>query len=148
MFKKIVVGLDGSDHAENALRIACDIGQKYNSEIHLVYTAHPETVGIAVGAVAGFHAATTMPTTAEVKAAGEKVLAAGTAIAKECGQKTTETHMERGNIADQILACADICGADLIVTGRRGLGAVGSLVLGSTSQRVAHMAKCACLSVI
>jgi nucleotide-binding universal stress UspA family protein len=147
MFKDIVVGLDGSETSEKALRIACDLGKKYGSAIHLVYTAHPETVAIPVGAVAGFHAATTMPSAAEVKAAGEKVLASGVAIAKECGQKITKTHFEHGKPADQILACADGCGADLIVTGRRGLGAISSLLLGSTSQQVSHLAKCACLTV-
>jgi nucleotide-binding universal stress UspA family protein len=147
MFKKIVVGLDGSETSENALRIACDLGKKYGSAIHLVYTAHPETVAMPVGAVAGFHAATTMPSEAEVKAAGEKVLAAGVAITKKYGHKTTNTHFEHGKPSDRILACAENCGADLIVTGRRGLGAIGSLLLGSTSQQVSHLAKCACLTV-
>jgi len=147
MFNKIVVGLDGSAHAENALRIACDIGKKYDSEIHLVYTAHPETVGLPVGAIAGYHAAV-MPTPAAIKAAGEKVLKSGVAITKKYGRKSVVKHMKKGNAADQILACAEDCDADLIVTGRRGLGALGSLILGSTSQRVAHLAKCACLSAI
>ncbi len=147
MFKKIVVGLDGSENSENALRMACDIGKKYGSEIHLVYIVHPETVGIAVGAVAGFHAATTMETAEEIKAVGEKLLASGAAIAKDCGYDDTKAHMYSGRPADQILECAEECGADLIVTGRRGLGAVGSLLLGSTTQRVNKLAKCACLSI-
>lgn len=148
MFKKIVVGLDGSDHSENALRIACDIGKHYDSEIHLVHTPHPETAAFVVGAVAGFHAATTMPSAEEVKAAADKVMASGEAIAKECGHKITEKHVKRGKPAEQILACAEGCGADLIVTGRRGLGSVGGMLQGSITQRVGHLAKCACLSVV
>ncbi len=147
MFKEIVVGLDGSETSENALRIACDLGRKYGSAIHLVYAAHPETVAIPVGAVAGFHAATTMPSAAEVKAAGEKVLAAGAVVAKKYGQIIAKTHLVQGNAADRIIECADACGADLIVTGRRGLGHLTGMILGSTSQRVSHYAKCACLTV-
>ena len=148
MFKKITVGLDGSETSENALILACDLAQKYDSEIHLVHTPEPVTVAFAMGAVPGYHAATTMPSSEEVKKAGEKVLNAAIAIAKQYGLNIAETHMKRGNPADQIIACAEGCGADLIITGRRGLGSIGSLVQGSTSQRLNHLAKCACLSVV
>ena len=42
MFKKIVVGLDGSQTSTNALRLACDLAQKYGSEIHLVIVENRE----------------------------------------------------------------------------------------------------------
>lgn len=148
MFQKIVVGLDGSETSETALRLACDLAQKYDSEIHLVHTPEAKTVAFALGAVAGYHAATTMPSDTEVKEAAEKILNSGKAIAEDCNRVVTQTHMERGNPAEEIIACAKGCGADLIVTGRRGLGSVGSLVQGSTSQRVNHLANCACLSVV
>ena len=148
MFKKIVVGLDGSETSETALRLACDLAQKYDSEIHLVHTPQPQTVAFALGAVAGYHAVATMPSDEEVKEAADKIVDAGKAIAKEYKQKVTETHTKRGNPAEEIIACAEGCGADLIVTGRRGLGSVGSLVQGSTTQEVNHKAKCACLSVV
>jgi len=148
MFKKVVVGLDGSQTSENALRLACDLAQKYGSEIHLVHTPEPHTVAFALGAVAGYHAVTTMPSANEVKAAGQKVLNSAEAIAKEFNLAIAQTHMDVGDPADRIIECAKACGADLIVTGRRGLGAVGALVQGSTTQRVNHLAECACLSVV
>ena len=61
MFKKIVVGLDGSETSENALRIASDLASKYSSELHLVHTPQPQTVAFAMGAMPGYHAVTTMP---------------------------------------------------------------------------------------
>ncbi len=61
MFKNIVVGIDGSEPSISALRHACDIAQKYDSEIHLVHTPHPKTVAFALGAATGYHVATTMP---------------------------------------------------------------------------------------
>ncbi|KAB7613408.1 universal stress protein [Amylibacter sp. SFDW26] len=146
MFKKIVVGLDGSDPSENALRVACDLGKKYKSEIHLVHTPEPETV-VVVGATTGYATVAASPRQEEMDEAGKAVLKNGEEIAGSAGCKKVETHLTHGNTADQILHCAEDCGADLIITGRRGLGAVGSLVLGSTSQRVSHLATCACLSV-
>ena len=148
MFSKIVVGLDGSDTSLNALRLACDLADKYASELHLVHTPQPQTVAFALGAVAGYHGATTMPSPSEVTAAGSRVLDAGAAIAAECGHADVETHLELGDAAEVITGYANYCGADLIVTGRRGLGALGALVQGSTTQRVNHLAECACLSVI
>ncbi len=148
MFKNIVVGVDGSETSEVALRLACDLAGKYASEIHLVHTPQPHTVAFALGATMGYHAATTMPSPEEVREAAEKVLNASKAVAKDLGLEITQIRAERGDPAEQIIACAEDCGADLIVTGRRGLGGIGSLVLGSTTQKVNHLAKCACLSVV
>ncbi|MEP2031130.1 MAG: universal stress protein [Paracoccaceae bacterium] len=148
MFKKIVVGLDGSETSENALRIACDLSLKYESELHLVHTPQPTTVAFAMGAVAGYHAATTMPSAAEVKQAGEKILNSGSEIVEELGKAVANAHLGAGDPADNIVEYAKTCGADLIVTGRRGLGTVSALVLGSTTQSINHNAECACLSVV
>ncbi|MFY0597209.1 MAG: universal stress protein [Cognatishimia sp.] len=148
MFKKIVVGLDGSETSENALRAACDLAHASGSKIYLVHTPQPQTVAFAMGAVTGYHAVTTMPSDAEVVAAAQKVINTGKAIAQEFGQDITETHQRRGNPVDEIIACAEACDADLIVTGRRGLGSIETLIHGSTAQGVAHKANCACLTVI
>ncbi len=148
MFKRIVVGFDGSPESEHALRLACDLAQKYDSEIHLVHTPQPQTVAFAMGAVAGYHAVTTMPSSEEVKKACDKIVNSAKTIAQQNNIKITQAHTELGDPADQIIACAEGCGADLIVTGRRGLGSIGSLLQGSTTQSVNHLAKCACLSIV
>lgn len=148
MFDTIVVGIDGSETSENALRLACDLAGKYNSEIHLVHTPQPKTVAFALGATMGYHAATTMPHQEEVQKAGETILNAGQKIVKDAGQAFVKADLILGDPADNIIACAEECGADLIITGRRGLGNISALMQGSTTQRVNHMAKCACMSVI
>lgn len=148
MFKKIVVGLDGSETSDNALRMACDLAQKYSSEIHVVHTPQPDTVAFAMGAVAGYHAVTSMPSAEEVSKAAEKIVDSAKAIAAEHDQTVASSHTERGEPAHKIVEFAESCGADLIVTGRRGLGSLGALIQGSTSQHVNHHAKCACLSVV
>ncbi|WP_170350270.1 universal stress protein [Ruegeria atlantica] len=147
MFKIIVVGLDGSEASEAALRVACDISIKYGSQIHLVHTPQPQTVAFAMGAVAGYHAVTTMPSDEEVQQAAGKIISAGKEIAKEYNQTVSQTHTQRGDPVDEIIACAEQCKADLIVTGRRGLGSIGSLIQGSTSQGISRNATCAVLTV-
>ena len=148
MFSNIVVGVDGSDTSDNAVRIACDLAGRYDSALYLVHTPQPQTVAFAMGAVAGYHAATTMPHHDEVVEAAGRIVDRATAVAKSCGRTVADTRIDQGDPAAHIVACADEVGADLIVTGRRGLGSIGSLVQGSTSQQVNHLAKCATLSVI
>src|SRR5437667_11518222 len=43
-----------------------------------------------------------------------------------------------GNIVDKICECAEEVNADIVLVGSRGLGNIGSLVLGSVSERVVH----------
>lgn len=43
-----------------------------------------------------------------------------------------------GNVVDKICGCAEEVNADIVLLGSRGLGNIGSLVLGSVSERVVH----------
>ncbi|WP_298973403.1 universal stress protein [uncultured Roseobacter sp.] len=148
MFKTITVGFDGSGPSENALRLACDLAANYDSEIHIVHTPKPETVAFAMGAVAGYHVATTMPSHEEVAESAQKLLDQAKKITAEAGQTKVTTEVGEGDPAQSLLDHANKAGSDLIVTGRRGLGNLTAMVLGSTSQRVGHLAQCAHLTVM
>ncbi len=52
-----------------------------------------------------------------------------------------------GSPADEIVRAARELGADLIVVGSYGVGAVRSVLLGSVSQRILHYAHCPVLVV-
>ena len=43
-----------------------------------------------------------------------------------------------GNVVDKICECAEEVNAEIVLVGSRGLGNIGSLVLGSVSERVVH----------
>ena len=147
MFDRIVVGLDGSETSDAALQLACGLAKAHGSELHLVHAPQPKTVAFALGAVTGYHTATTMPAPDEVAKAGQAILDKGVEIATANGQQVANTHQDRGDPAQVIATYAEQIGADLIVTGRRGLGNLGALVQGSTSQKINHLAHCACLTV-
>lgn len=147
MFRQIIVGMDGSDKAERALRIACDLAKHYSGTVTILHVPHAETAAFVVGAVAGYHAAIDKPTFAQIEEAGQRVLDQGLKIASDMGCKSVKTHMPHGDAATEILSHANEIQADLIVTGRRGLSSISGLVLGSTTQRINHLAHCACLSV-
>jgi nucleotide-binding universal stress UspA family protein len=148
MFRKIIVGLDGSEKAKQAARVAFDLGKHYGGTVTLVHVPHAETAAFVVGAVSGYHAAIMRPTFDEIERAGQRILDDALIIAAEMLFKDVETHMPHGDAATELLLHADEISADLIITGRRGLSGLSSLVLGSTTQRINHLAKCACLSIV
>ena len=147
MFSQIIVGLDGSESSKNAIRIACDVANHYSSTLTLMHVPHAETAAFVVGAVAGYHAAISKPSVEEIEEAGQKILDEALAIAADMGVASVITHMSHGDAATEVLSHADDVGADLVITGRRGLSRISTLVQGSTTQRINHLAKCACLSV-
>ncbi|HEX6948806.1 MAG TPA: universal stress protein [Nitrospira sp.] len=78
---------------------------------------------------------------------------AGKSIVEECSAKLlrvgyqVEQAATLGNPADEILKAAETHKADLIVTGAKGLGAIGRFLLGSVSTRVVQHAHCSVLIV-
>lgn len=147
MFKTIIVGFDGSEHSENALRVACDLTHKYAADLHLVHTPQPQTTAFALGAVAGYQELPTLPRMEEIEAAAQETVKIAKAIAAEKDCRFASVNTDPGDPAKEITKLAQDIDANLIVTGRRGLGAVGALVQGSTSLAINRMATCACLSV-
>ena len=58
-----------------------------------------------------------------------------------------DTLIRPGSPADEIIDAAKELGADLIVIGSRGWGEIRSVLLGSVSERVLHLAHCPVLIV-
>ncbi|WP_370402491.1 universal stress protein [Sulfitobacter sp. JB4-11] len=147
MFRQIIVGLDGSVKARKAAHVAFDLARLYDGTVTLVHVLHPEAADFTSESDIDYEAEINRDTYAEVEEAGQKIIDDGLKIADDVGCKKVETQMPYGDAATEILAHADQIEADLIVTGRRGLSSVSGLVLGSTTQRINHLAKCACLSI-
>ena len=78
---------------------------------------------------------------------------AGKAMVEECANKLSRAGYlvdqvpRLGNPADEVLNIAQERKADLIVTGAKGLGAIGRFLLGSVSTRVVQHATCSVLVV-
>ena len=147
MIKSIVVGFDGSDASERALTLACEIAGKFGAEIQVSHTPKDETVVFAAEAISGFYVGPTVAQDDALREVAQKIEARIIEIAKASGQPEIEVHIGHGEPSDDVLARADATQADLIVTGRRGLGDLRGLFLGSTSHSISRRATCACLTV-
>jgi nucleotide-binding universal stress UspA family protein len=143
MFSNIVVAVDQSEHAMRALAAACNLAKHYDSKLHLLHSPQLAPQALAVGA--GAYVAYATPE--EVAAAGAAVMAVAVKQAETMGITPASQNIGEGAAAEDTIALADKLSADLIVVGRRGLGGFGSMMLGSTSLKIAHLAPCAILTV-
>ncbi len=135
MYKKIVVGTDGSDTAGEAVRQAVDLAKSLGATLHLVTGGEPKFDDpLPVGDTSAQETAAQKI----VREAAEKISDAGVTI---------ETHAKVGDGASAITDLADEVGADLIVVGNRGVSSPKRFLLGSVPTKVAHYAPCSVLIV-
>ena len=129
-FKKIVVAYDGSDHAKNAIRIASDLAKAFGSKVYVV-----EVVDTA--AMLGMGLA---PIPAEIinqiYEKARRDVNEGQELAKSLGVTDVEGQVLEGDPATSIIEFASKNGADLIVTGSRGLSTFKRVLLGSVSTKI------------
>lgn len=73
----------------------------------------------------------------------EQILEDATERAKRAGAADIKALSDHGDPAATIVTIAEREGVDLIVVGKRGLGGLSSLLLGSVSRSVVDTARCA-----
>jgi nucleotide-binding universal stress UspA family protein len=139
MFKKVIWATDGSEHADRAMVTAVQVAKDDDAELHVVHVIEKLGSGRAAG----------MEVFANEDEIKVKVARQAEAIAADTGLDTrAHTIVGLGDrIASRIAEIAENEGADLIVVGTRGHGALGSLVLGSVTQRLLHLSHCPVLAV-
>jgi nucleotide-binding universal stress UspA family protein len=148
MFKTIVVPIDGSREAKRAAVAATDLAKKYGSRLHFLTVRKPlpERMSeemrhyLEVEHIAG------QPEEFMAEAA-YKLIADAEKHARKKGVKTVKTAIEIGYPARSIMNYSKRAKADLIVIGRRGLGAIEGMLLGSVSNKVVSLADCPVLTV-
>lgn len=147
MISSIVVGVDGSDAAGRALRFACEIAKQFGATLQISHSPRDETVTYAAEAISGFYVGPNVAHKEVLREAADKLIRKAQAIALEQGIEDVSVHIGEGDPGRDLLAIAKSFDADLIVTGRRGLGDLGAFVLGSTSHQISKQAHCACMTV-
>lgn len=134
MSSRIVVGVDGSEGSEAALRWALDEARRRECRLDLVHVWHVPYAGEVSGLVMGElserleHQAREVVQSVMEKSVGE-----------DPGVEVVPMVTE-GATAEALLDAAR--DADLLVVGSRGLGGFKSLLLGSVSTACVHHATC------
>ncbi len=173
MFKSIVVAFDGSVHASRALEIGATLAAREQVWLGIIYVIDAGHMQIStemrkMGEVE--HIIDPMPrmvidfdeapvnlmnTMARNSVDSEKAMLQYADFLVEQARKTAQEYGAQevnaravlGSPADEVVAFAKDREADLIVCGSRGLGRVKSMLLGSTSHKIAQLAECSCLTI-
>ncbi len=136
----ILAATDFSDTANAAMDWAVELARQQGGRVELVHavTVPPSVPGYVPTAGADFEA--------EVRRAAEARLAETVAGLRERGVETS-TFLGPGTPSQVILERAAATRAAAVVIGTRGLTGLRHLLLGSTTQRVVHGARCPVLTV-
>lgn len=173
MIRTIVVPTDGSEHANRAVELAGEIAAKFDARVVILQAllhhtsttdvkAIAETVGAADTVIekldelenamfevaAADYGPATVPVPPDIlRQVGDKIAEKARQAFEAKGVRKIVTQVIDGSPAENIIAAAGHEKADLIVMGRRGLGNIAGLLMGSVSHKVSHLADCACLTV-
>lgn len=138
MFGKILLAVDGSEHARKAVAVVGGLARELGSEAVAAHIREEELPPHGHGVV---HRET-RPEAFEIVDRAVSELE-GTGVEAR-GEVRSALH---GRAASVILDLAKEEGAELIVMGTRGLTDWSGLLLGSVSHKVLHMAECPVLLV-
>ena len=149
MIRSVLVAVDGSEPGERAVDLASGIAAKCDAALTLLHVqAHHAHGGVPKDLEDYVRIEHVELTESEMmRQAREDLLRRAEARAREAGAETVSTALEVGDPAGVIAEYAKANAVDLIVMGRRGLGAIGGLLLGSVSHKVTQLAPCACMTV-
>jgi nucleotide-binding universal stress UspA family protein len=130
--KKILVAVDGSDESQRAAKMAADVAGRFGCTLTLIHVIPPllippDTYGFDVGSLLG-----------DQEKAAEKLLRTA-ADRLEAGSLHVERIFAHGPPAETVARIADKEAFDLVVVGSRGRNAAARVLLGSVSDRLAHI---------
>jgi nucleotide-binding universal stress UspA family protein len=146
MFKKLLVPLDGSELAEQALAPALTIARSAHGEVILFRVPVMETMLVSAPLPTGVGVLWPTQSLERSRSEAHNYLKA---LQDDYQQPdlTVRTHMAEGDVASQIVDTAQTAGVDLLVMSTHGYSGVTRWLLGSTAEKVLRSAPCPTLIV-
>lgn len=136
--ERVLVAVDGSEHSARAVDLGIAIAGAYRAELDLLHVVSMTAlVPFGLGGIDNYEYGRLEDT---MRAEGEQYLAEAQKLAGAADVEA-KTSIELGDPPSHIVRHAFNTDADLICIGRRGLGNVKGLLLGSVSHKVAHIAE-------
>jgi nucleotide-binding universal stress UspA family protein len=133
---KMLIAVDGSEQSNHAIEaVATLAGKTVQRQVVLL---NVREVPLLLGDIPSL---SLEQVEAAQKKVQDEVLAAALAHAQACSLTIGSTRRAQGQAAPEIVRVAAEIGADQIVLGTRGMGALGSFFIGSVAQRVVHLAE-------
>jgi nucleotide-binding universal stress UspA family protein/CheY-like chemotaxis protein len=128
MADKILIPVDGSQHAFSAIRFAADAARQSGAEVHLLHVVKKAKIPEELGDYMRVEQIKDPPLEVYRNLMGNHIIAGAQKAASENGIKPVETSILLGDPADVIVEYAKARHVNMIVMGSQGLGDVSSRV--------------------
>lgn len=138
-YKNVVVGTDGSETAERAVRQASELAKDHDARLVIVTAYEPRDDQLAKESEG---VPDDMRWTLTDRVQAEELAVRGRELANEVGLKGVVAQAIPGSPPDVLLEAAQDFGADVIVVGSKGLTGAARIFLGSVASAVSHHAPC------
>ncbi|HEX6286014.1 MAG TPA: universal stress protein [Acidimicrobiia bacterium] len=137
---KIVLAVDGSDHSTRAAEMAGSLSQAMGAPVDVVHVVSDGSM-LTAGPIQDYARLERIVITQRelLESIGAGVVAEAAGKVRALGGTVGATKVLVGSPAHQIAEYAGEAGADCIVMGRRGLGDISGLLMGSVSHKVGHL---------
>ena len=144
MFRSIVVGTDGSQTANEAVRQAVELAKATGAKLEFV-SAYEPVSGQRLREESQ-QVPEDMQWMVNPREDVDATLSEAEELAQEAGVEVQQ-HARQGDPADAILDVAEETKADLIVVGNKGMTGARRFLLGSVPNKVSHHAPCSVLII-
>ncbi len=145
MFGSIVVGTDGSDTAQEAVKQAIELARIDGAALEVVSAYEPVSAQRLRDEAS--EAPKDMQWSIGPREDVDATLTTVAEQAKEAGVETVRTFARQGDPADAILDVAEEQRSGLIVVGNKGMTGAKRFLLGSVPNKVSHHAPCSVLII-
>ncbi len=142
---RILLATDGSESALRAAELSGQLSRHMGAVVDIVHVVRDND--LSYPGLYGY--ITDYPDLEEyyairraaMESAGSRIVTETARIVEDAGGSVDHEEVVVGDPAHQIVETANLLKSDLIVMGRRGLGEIGGLVLGSVSHKVAQLSE-------
>jgi len=138
-YRNVVVGTDGSETAELAVRHATELAKAFGARLTVVTAFTPDAEAEAKrlqAAPEDVRWAITDATSADERARRAR------SMARDSGVEDVVIRVDSGDPASLLIDAADDSGGDVIVVGSKGMTSAKRFVLGSVPNKISHHAPC------
>jgi len=138
-YRNVVVGTDGSETAELAVRHAAELAKAFGARLTVVTAFTPDAEEEAKrlqAAPEDVRWAITDATSADERARRAR------SMARDSGVEDVVIRVDSGDPASLLIDAADDSGGDVIVVGSKGMTSAKRFVLGSVPNKISHHAPC------
>ena len=147
--RKIVVAVDGSEHADKALDFACDLSKSKAAELVIAHVQKDKGAAVAPEELQRYNEVEHVNITEQeiLAMAAKEVLHEAQKQARDLGVADSRAVLCEGNPVNALVELAETEKADLLVVGSRGISSLDSLLFGSTSLSLERKAGCTVIVV-